>query len=124
MAIQELDNEEQRDEDLFSKKNKIVSSVQDTEIEESSLALGNAVLSLKGEVEVLKSMFAEMLKQLDPGNTPSSRKVSSRAVQGLKWKSGCWNCGSNNHFNRDCSKPRKNKARKENQESLGTGKRD
>lgn len=80
-------------------------------------------LSVEGEVKELKSMFAEMLKRLDPGNTPSSSKMSSGAVQGSKRKSGCWNCGSNNHFNRDCPKPRKNKARKENQESLGKGKR-
>ena len=123
LAIQELDNEEQRDEDLFTKKKGIVSSVQDTEIEDSSLALGNAALSVEREVKELKSMFAEMLKRLDPGNTPLSSKMSSGAVQGLKRKSGCWNCGSNNHFNRDCPKPRKNKARKENQESSGKGKR-
>ena len=48
LAIQELDNEEQRDEDFFSKKKGIVSSVQDTEIEESSLALGNVLLSVEG----------------------------------------------------------------------------
>ena len=47
LAIQELDNEEQRDEDLFSKKKGIVSSVQDTEIEDSSLALGNTALSVE-----------------------------------------------------------------------------
>ena len=61
LAIQELDNEEQRDEDLFSKKKGIVSSVQDTEIEDSFLVLGNAALSVKGEVKELKFMFAEML---------------------------------------------------------------
>ena len=89
MAIQELDNEEQRDEDLFSKKKVIVSSVQDTEIEESYLALGNAALSVEGEVKELKSMFAEMLIQLNLGNIPFCSKISSGAVQGLKWKSGC-----------------------------------
>ena len=87
------------------------------------MALGNVALSVEGEVKELKSMPAEMLKRLDPGNTPSSSKMSSGAVQGPKRKSGCWNCGSNDHFNRDCPKPRKNKARKENQESLGKGKR-
>ena len=87
------------------------------------MALGKAALSVEGEVKELKSMFAEMLKRLDPGNTPLSSKMSSRAVQGSEQKSGCWNCGSNNHFNRDCPKPKKNKARKENQESLGKGKR-
>ena len=80
-------------------------------------------MSVEGEVKELKSMFAEMLKWLDLGNTPLSSKVRSGAVQGKKRKLGCWNCGSNNHFNRDCPKPRKNKARKENQESSGKGKR-
>ena len=69
MAIQELDNEEHRDEDLFLKKKGIVSSVQDIEIEDSSSALVNVALSVEGEVNELKSIFAEMLKQLDLGNT-------------------------------------------------------
>ena len=118
-----LCNKEQRDKDLFLEKKGIASSVQNTEIVDSSLALGNAALSVKGEVKELKSMFTEMLKQLDPGNTPLSSKISSGAIQGSKGKSGCWNCGSKNHFNRDCPKLRKNKSSKENQESLGKGKR-
>ena len=80
LAIQDLDSEEQRDEGLFSKKKGIVSSVQDKEIEDSSLALGNVALSVEGEVKELKHMFAEVLKRLDLGNIPSRSKFSSRAV--------------------------------------------
>ena len=79
--------------------------------------------SVEGEAKELKSMFAKMLKRLDLGNTPTSSKFSSGAVKGSKRKSGCWNCGSNNCFNMDCPKLRKNKSRKENMESLGKGKR-
>ena len=40
-----------------------MSSVQDTEIDDSSSALVNAVLSVEGEVKELKSVFAKMLKK-------------------------------------------------------------
>ena len=123
MAIQELNNKEQRDGDLFLKKKEIVSFIQDTEVKDSSPALVNAALYVQGEVKELKAVFEEMLKWLDPGNTPLSSKISSRAVQKLKRKSGFRNCRSKNHFNSNCPKPRKNKARKENQESSGKGKR-
>lgn len=80
--------------------------IKDAEIEDSSLAMRNAVLSVEKEVKELKSIFAEMLKRLDPSNTPLSSKFSSGAVQGSKRKSWCWNYKSNNHFTRDCPKPR------------------
>ena len=83
MAIQELYNEEQRDIDLFSDKKGIASSVQDTEIDDSYSAL-NVALSVEGEVKELKSMFAEMLKCLDPGNIPLSSKFKSRALKDSK----------------------------------------
>ena len=83
------------------------------------MALGNALLSVEGHVKELKSMSAEMLKRLDQDNTPLSSKISSGAVQGLKQKSGCWNCGSNDHFNKDCPKTRKIKSQKRKSGKLG-----
>ena len=74
---------------MFSKKKGIVFSEQDTEIDNSPSSLSSSALSVEGEVKELKSMLAEMLWRLDPGNTPLGSKFCGRDVQGSKRKPGC-----------------------------------
>ena len=64
--------------------------VLDTKIEDSFVALGSLVLSVKGEVKELKLRFAELLERLDPGVRPLDNKFSGGTSRGSKEEFGCW----------------------------------
>ena len=73
------------------------------------MALGNAALSVEGEVKELKSMFAEMLKRLDPHNTPSNTKMSSGAIKVQKGSLGAGTVGATITLTRIVPSPGKTK---------------
>ena len=77
----------------------IVLSLKDTEINDPPSAFGSSALLVEGEVKELNLMLKKMLRRLELGNKPLGSKFSGGNAQGSKRKSGCWNCGSANHFN-------------------------
>lgn len=114
-VIQDLDNEEFRDEERFTKKKGVAASVS-KEIDGEPVNLDSEsgeVLSVEGEVKELKAMFGELLKKLDkPGGLEgsNSQKIGSGNLK--RNKMSCWNCGSTDHFIRNCPNAKKKKSGK------------